>query len=110
LQRERDEKRELILSPLAAKPGLQRGGIGKALVRGGIARAEARGEPLIIVEGIPAYYPQFGFERARGIGIEPPNEHIPDAAWMVLRLSNYDPALLGRIIYSAAFDVVAPPA
>jgi predicted N-acetyltransferase YhbS len=62
----------------------------------------------VIVEGIPAYYPQFGFERARQHGIEPPSAHIPDAAWMVLRLANYDLSLRGDVVYSPAFEVVAP--
>lgn len=107
LRRERDERRVLILSPLAAAPSLPREGIGSALVREGIARAEARKEPLIMVEGIPAYYPRFGFERARPYGIEPPTAKIPDAAFMVLRLSNYEPSLRGTIVYSPAFDIVA---
>jgi putative acetyltransferase len=110
LRREKDEKQVLILSPLGVRPDLQRGGVGSALVRAGISGAEARNEPLVIVEGIPAYYPQFGFERARLHGIEPPSDHIPDAAWMVLRLSHYDPSLRGQITYSPAFDVVSEPA
>jgi putative acetyltransferase len=110
LRRAHDEKRVLILSPLAVRPDCQKEGIGRALVNAGIAGADARKEPLVIVEGIPAYYPQFGFERARPHGIEPPNTHIPDAAWMVLRLSHYDPSLRGQITYSAAFDVVAETA
>jgi putative acetyltransferase len=65
---------------------------------------------VVIVEGIPAYYPRFGFERARLHGIEPPSPHIPDAAFMMLRLANYDPSLRGDIVYSPAFDVVAEPA
>lgn len=110
LQRENDEKRVLILSPLAVQPDRQRSGVGRLLVRAGISGAEARNEPLIIVEGIPAYYPQFGFERARPHGIEPPHANIIDPAWMVMRLSHYDPSLRGQITYSQAFDVVAEPA
>ena len=109
LRRIEDGLRVLILSPLAVSPDVHRGGIGKVLVEAGVAAAEARREPLIIVEGIPAYYPRFGFERARGLGIEPPNEHIPDAAWMVRRLSTYDASLRGTIRYSPAFDVVSQP-
>ncbi len=107
LRRERDEMPVLILSPLAVTPERQKDGIGSALVKAGIVGAEARNEPLVIVEGIPAYYPRFGFERAREYGIEPPSAHIPDAAFMVLRLSNYEPGLRGTVVYSPAFDVVA---
>jgi putative acetyltransferase len=107
LRREHDEKPVVILSPLAAAPERQKDGIGSALVRAGIAGAEARNEPLVIVEGTPAYYPRFGFERAREHGIEPPSAHIPDAAFMVLRLSSYEVSLRGTVVYSPAFDVVA---
>lgn len=110
LRRERDEQAVLILSPLAVQPDRQRGGVGRLLVEAGINGAEVRNEALIIVEGIPAYYPQFGFERARLHGIEPPSNHIPDAAWMLLRLSNYEPSLRGQIVLSPAFDVVSEPA
>ncbi len=110
LRREHDEKRVLILSPLAVSPAAQREGIGSALVRSGIAGAESRGEPLVIVEGIPTYYPRFGFERARTHGIEPPTTKIPDAAFMVLWLSTYEPSLRGTIAYPRAFDVVAETA
>lgn len=110
LKRERDETAVLILSPLAVQPERQRSGVGRLLVEAGISGAETRHEPLVIVEGIPAYYPRFGFERARLHGIEPPHTHIPDAAWMVRRLSRYDPSLRGKVIYSSAFDVVAEPA
>jgi putative acetyltransferase len=109
LLRAHDERRVLCLSPLAVRPEQQRKGIGAALVRAGIARAEEHGEPLVIVEGIPAYYPKFGFERARLHGIEPPSEKILDAAFMVLRLTGYDPSLRGQIIYSPAFDIVSGP-
>ncbi len=100
-----EELAVLLLSPLAVTPVRQRQGIGRALVKAGIERAEARGEPLIVVEGIPAYYPQFGFRRARDYGLEPPSEHVPDAAFMVLALSAYDDRYRGRIVYPPAFDV-----
>jgi putative acetyltransferase len=110
LQRENGDRPVLCLSPLAVQPEQQRRGIGAALVREGVARAEQREEPLVIVEGIPAYYPQFGFERARSYGLEPPSDTIPDAAFMVLRLAQYDRSLRGKIVYSPPFDAVAPPA
>lgn len=99
-----EEWQVLLLSPLAVWPARQRQGIGQALVRAGIERIEARGEPMIVVEGIPAYYPQFGFRRARDYGLEPPSEHVPDAAFMVLPLSRYDARYRGQIVYPPAFD------
>ncbi|MEX0785525.1 MAG: N-acetyltransferase [Dehalococcoidia bacterium] len=94
----------LLLSPLVVDPERQRSGVGKALVEAGIERATARGEPMIVVEGIPAYYPQFGFRRARDYGLEPPNDQVPDAAFMVLPLPSYDGRYRGRVIFPPAFD------
>jgi putative acetyltransferase len=97
--------RVLCLSPLAVQPERQRQGIGAALVRGALARAEAAGEPAVILEGIPNYYPRFGFERASALGyVAPPN--VPDVAFMVKRLPGFTPELAGRIVYPAAFDAV----
>jgi putative acetyltransferase len=50
------------LSPLAVHPDVQGRGIGSALVRAVTARADARGEPAIVLEGSPAFYGRFGFE------------------------------------------------
>jgi len=43
------------LSPLAVLPDFQRRGIGTALVREVTARADGRGEPVVILEGSPAF-------------------------------------------------------
>ncbi len=100
--------RILDLSPLAVRPDRQLQGVGAGLVRAALERAEAAGEPAVFVEGIPAYYPRFGFERASRLGFVAPFASIPDAAFMVKRLPGYDPALAGRIIYPAAFDHLTP--
>ena len=99
--------RVLQLSPMAVAPVRQRQGIGVALVTAALDRAEQRGEPLVFLEGIPAYYPRFGFERARDYGLDPPSPDIPDAAWMVRRLSAYRDDVRGRIMYPPAFDAVS---
>ncbi len=95
--------RVLILTPMAVRPDRQRTGVGKALVRAAIAAADERGEPLLLVEGVPSYYPQFGFRPALGLGIEKPDERIPDAAWMALPLAAYDPSVRGRVVYPPFF-------
>jgi len=102
----------LDLAPLAVLPARQGQGIGSALTRHGLELAERRGEPLVLVEGIPAYYPRFGFERASRHGILSPSPQIPDEAFMVKLLSNYDPKFRGRVRYPPAFyqaDAVGPP-
>jgi putative acetyltransferase len=52
--------RILTLSPLAVVPALQGRGIGSALVPAALAEAERLGEPLVVLEGSPRYYPRFG--------------------------------------------------
>ena len=96
--------RILCLSPMSVRTDRQRRGVGSLLVEAVLGLAEARGEPAVMLEGVPAYYPRFGFERARALGFEPPREGIPDEAFMVRRLSGYEPALAGRIVYPPAFD------
>jgi len=44
----------------------QRIGVGARLIREALGRAEEAGEPAVMVEGIPAYYPRFGFESSNG--------------------------------------------
>lgn len=107
-----DELPVLDLAPLAVLPERQGEGIGSALTQHGLELIERRGEPLVLVEGIPAYYPRFGFERASPHGIHPPSPQIPDEAFMVKLLSNYHPRYQGRVRYPPAFyqaDAVGPP-
>jgi putative acetyltransferase len=97
-----------MLSPLAVRTDRQQAGIGSALVRAALEIADERGEPLVVLEGSPAYYGRFGFEHARrfGIEIELPEWAPPEAA-QVRRLRSFDPddaSLCGRVIYPAAFD------
>jgi putative acetyltransferase len=96
-----------MLSPLAVAPDRQRQGVGSALVRAVTAGAEERGEPLVVLEGAPAYYGRLGFEPADPLGI-----HITLPGWapaeaaQVMRLRAYDPSVRGRVIYPSAFDEV----
>lgn len=96
------------LSPLAVAPGFRGRGIGSALVREVTARADRCGEPLVVLEGSPAFYGRLGFEHAAPYGI-----HIALPSWapaeaaQVLRLSSYRSNIRGNVIYPPAFDVVA---
>jgi putative acetyltransferase len=87
----------LQLAPLSVRPSHQNRGIGEALTRDALMRADEALEPLVIVLGHPNYYPRFGFEPAKQLGIEPPDDAIPDEAWMAKRLSSYDPSLRGVV-------------
>ena len=63
------EHRIASLSPLSVDPDYQRRGIGTALVHAAVSVAESDGEPLIVLEGNPAFYSRFGFEHAVPLGI-----------------------------------------
>src|SRR5207244_11666519 len=91
--------RILNLTPMSVRPDRQRIGVGARLIRDALGRAEEAGEPAVMVEGIPAYYPRFGFERASALGFISPNPKIPDDAFLLNRLPGYSPDLPGRVVY-----------
>jgi putative acetyltransferase len=93
----------LILTPMAVRPDRQRTGVGKQVVRAAIAAADARGEPVLLVEGVPSYYPQFGFRSASELGFGRPDPRIPERAWMALTLGAYDPSVAGPVVYPGFF-------
>jgi putative acetyltransferase len=72
------------------------------------ARVDGDGEPLIVLEGSPAYYARFGFEHSvpLGIHIRLPEWAPPEAA-QILRLRNYDSSIRGHVVYPPAFDDVS---
>ena len=98
--------RILNLSPMSVRPDRQRVGVGTRLIRDALRRVEEADEPAVFVEGIPEYYPRFGFERASALGFVSPHPGMLDEAFMVKRLPGYRPHLAGRIVYPPAFDVV----
>jgi putative acetyltransferase len=85
------------------RPDRQRAGVGKQVVRAAIAAAEERGEPVVLVEGVPSYYPQFGFRSASELGFERPDPRIPEAAWMALPLAAWDPDVPAPVVYPGFF-------
>jgi putative acetyltransferase len=102
----------LVLAPVAVDPGVQRAGIGSALIREALRRAPAAapGVPLVSVLGDPAWYRRFGFERAAPLGVRAPFE-VPDEAWQALRLPAYPPPERPRpegvVVYAAPFSTLA---
>jgi putative acetyltransferase len=94
-------RRVLQVGPLAVLPSHQRRGVGSALMGETIRMAEARGEPLLLIEGNPNYYERFGFTRADAVGIEPPPEARGPQYFMIRPLAGYDPAFRGRAVYPA---------
>ena len=94
----------LALGPISVAPDRQGEGIGGLLIRETVARAAAAGWPLIVLLGHATYYPRFGFEPARAIGIEP-QQPWSDEHWMALRLPGWTPDLRGTLRYPAAFRI-----
>lgn len=88
----------LALGPVAVLPAHQRTGIGSDLIRQAIKLADERGEKMIVVLGHEAYYPRFGFKRASGFGIKPP-QPWPDENYMALPLSAYSEPMQGTVVY-----------
>ena len=95
----------LQLAPVAVAPERQRRGIGGRLVEEGLARAEALGEPVVLVVGHASYYPRFGFRPASAFGIGLPFP-VPDEVFMARPLAAYRPELRGHVRFPPAFDAV----
>jgi putative acetyltransferase len=93
----------LGLGPVAVEPGLQRAGIGSALVRTGLARCAGLAR-IVVVLGHAAYYPRFGFRPACEHGLRYRSERF-DPSFFVLELA---PGALsgisGRVRYHPAFE------
>jgi putative acetyltransferase len=98
--------RILNLTPMSVRPDRQRLGVGTRLIWEALGRAEAAAEPAVLVEGIPGYYPRFGFEPAGALGFTPPTPTIPAEAFMVKRLPGYSADIAGRIVCPPSFDAL----
>jgi putative acetyltransferase len=105
----------LLLSPLGVAREHQSRGIGSRLVASSLDALRDHDEPLVFLEGHPAFYPRFGFEPAAELGFVAPSVRIPREAFMVQRRAGYQPWMTGTLVYPDAFwraDAVGlrPPA
>jgi putative acetyltransferase len=73
------------------------------LVRHALAVMQDRPEPLVFLEGSPAYYPRFGFQPAGEKGFRRPSLRIPEPAFMVHPLPAYQPWMTGTLVYADPF-------
>lgn len=94
----------LVLGPVGVRPQLHRTGIGTALISQALEKIAAeRPEPAVFLEGDPTYYRRFGFEPACSVGFRRPSLRIPEPAFQVFRLPNFDESLTGTLVYPDAF-------
>jgi putative acetyltransferase len=87
------------VAPLAVDSDRQGEGIGSALMTELLIRAQATGEPLVALLGLPEFYGRFGFESAGPLGIEYPPAGPGHPHFLVRRLARYDPAYRGEFTY-----------
>ena len=82
------------VAPVSVRPDRQRAGVGSVLMTEVLALADAQGWSLVALLGHPSYYPRFGFEPGRPLGVVYPPVDSP--AFMVRRLSAYEPSWRGQ--------------
>lgn len=95
---------ELIaaLAPLAVRPGLQRAGVGSALVRSGLEQAREFGAHGVLVLGHPAYYPRFGFSPETAAQVRAPFTGSPSFMALALEPGAFDAPM--HVAYPDAFS------
>ncbi|PZQ64678.1 MAG: N-acetyltransferase [Phenylobacterium zucineum] len=89
------------LAPVAVRPGLQRAGVGSALIRSGLEQAREFGAAGVLVLGHPDYYPRFGFSPDTVARVRAPFSGNP--AFMALALEPEAFAAPFMVAYPAAF-------
>jgi putative acetyltransferase len=93
----------VIFSPLGVEPSHQRRGIGTALCNAALEQACRLDMPAVFLEGDPAYYAQFGWERASAHGFTAPSTRIPAAGFQVVLLPSWQPWMVGAVAYNDTF-------
>lgn len=85
------------LGPVSVRPGFQRRGIGKALIREGLARLRASDAKGCCLVGHPGYYDKFGFENVPGLI----HEGVPEEVFFALPFDGEVPQ--GFVTFHEAF-------
>jgi putative acetyltransferase len=92
------------LGPMAVLSEYQRQGIGSALVTQGIKQLQESGCAVVVVLGLPEYYPKFGFSPASRHGLKCQWDGIPDNTFMLRFLKKeYEGVVRGTVRYMKEF-------
>jgi putative acetyltransferase len=89
------------LGPVSVLPGLQRRGIGTALIQEGLARLRATGAAGVVLVGDPAYYGRFGFRHRPELTLA----DVPPAVFLALPLAG--PIPRAGVTFHEAFGASA---
>jgi putative acetyltransferase len=89
----------LVLSPLSVRPDRAGRGIATALIAHAFDAIAERNEPLVFVEGDPAFYSRLGFVRGDMLGFRAPSVRIPPAAFQVRPLPGRPGFVSGALVY-----------
>jgi putative acetyltransferase len=90
------------LAPMAVRPGLQRSGVGSALVQRGLETLRDFGAHGVLVLGHRHYYPRFGFEAATAARVTCPYAGSPSFMGLALEAGAFDAPL--SVAYPDAFS------
>ena len=103
IQNEQQHFESLALAPVSVLPEFQNKGIGSKLIVQAHKVARELGYKSIVLLGHEAYYPRFGYQRARKYGIQLPFE-APDENCMVIELVEDGlKGVSGMVVYASEF-------
>ena len=88
----------VMVGPVAVEPALQRGGVGRMLMRAAIAAADARRSPPLMMIGDPEYYGRFFGFVAEGTGAWEIDGPVERHRLLARARSDQRVPLLGRVV------------
>jgi putative acetyltransferase len=93
----------LVLSPVSVHPHFQGRGVGRALIEESFQALQHRPEPVVFVEGDPAYYGTRSFGPAEALGFTRPSVRVPHDAFQARTLPSFDGGFSGALVYPDVF-------
>lgn len=91
------------LGPLAVHPDLQQRGIGTHLCTEGLEACRRFGHSIAVVIGHSTYYPRFGFQRGRPLGIEMALGRLEQSRMVIELVPGALEGVRGTVYFSPVF-------